>query len=210
MRGWTLLLSSASSCLRSHAFTTSSMMRWPRNLSTTITNPIPSSSSSMRLRLLRQQLKLQHHHHQHHPSSNNANPLQHVFRFLSTTRVHSLSQQPSPNPPNNNNNNNTSNHRNLSNDTTLYYIGSIIVFFVGLSYAAVPLYQILCTQTGIDGTPVTALTNNTTSDPAKMVPVKGARPIRISFDASTSDTMRWQFTPVTRSMHVLPGEYFYK
>jgi cytochrome c oxidase assembly protein Cox11 len=40
---------------------------------------------------------------------------------------------------------------------TVYYVGSVITTFFGLSYLAVPLYKMLCSQTGFDGTPMTAI-----------------------------------------------------
>ena len=79
-----------------------------------------------------------------------------------------------------------------------------MVTFVGMSYAGVPLYDLICTQTGLDGTPVTA--NGTKYNPEDMKAVQGARPVRISFDSSVSDKMKWKFSPVTKDMKVIPGE----
>lgn len=75
--------------------------------------------------------------------------------------------------------------------------------FLGLSYLAVPLYKLLCSQTGIDGTPMTEAGNR--FEPETMVPVANARPIKISFDASLADTMQWKFVPETRQLSVVPG-----
>ncbi|KAI8801670.1 cytochrome c oxidase assembly protein CtaG/Cox11-domain-containing protein [Cladochytrium replicatum] len=88
--------------------------------------------------------------------------------------------------------------------TVVNYTASVIVVFIGLAYAAVPLYKIICTQTGLDGTPLTAAGSK--YDPSTMKPVPGARKLKIKFDASVSDKMRWQFTPVTRQIKVVPGE----
>lgn len=88
------------------------------------------------------------------------------------------------------------------NKSVMFYSASVMITFLGLTYAAVPLYQVLCTNTGLDGTPVTSQT----SDPKKLVPVSGHRPITISFDASVSDSMRWKFHPITRKMSLVPGE----
>jgi cytochrome c oxidase assembly protein subunit 11 len=98
----------------------------------------------------------------------------------------------------------TKTDRKLGNRTFLYYTASVMIGFLGLSYAAVPLYELICTQTGLDGTPVTAPGHK--YKPEDMKPVQGARPVRITFDASVSDKMRWSFAPVTREMHVVPGE----
>ncbi|KAI9001671.1 cytochrome c oxidase assembly protein CtaG/Cox11-domain-containing protein [Gaertneriomyces semiglobifer] len=95
-------------------------------------------------------------------------------------------------------------HRAHSTTTTLYYTASVIVFFIGATYAAVPLYQLICTQTGLDGTPLTAPGHK--FDPESMVPVPNARKIKVRFESSVSDRMRWSFTPVTPEISVVPGE----
>lgn len=88
--------------------------------------------------------------------------------------------------------------------STVYYAGSVIVGFIGMAYAAVPLYKLLCTNTGVDGTPITSLGHK--FDSQSMVPVEGAAPIRIMFDSAVADTMPWRFQPETRQVHVVPGE----
>ena len=86
-----------------------------------------------------------------------------------------------------------------------YYTASVIVLFSGLSYAAVPLYKIVCTQSGLDGTPITDTAGHR-SDPDAMRPVLTAKRLKITFNADVSDSMRWKFAPDTREIHVLPGE----
>lgn len=92
-----------------------------------------------------------------------------------------------------------------------YYTGSVIVLFLTLSYAAVPLYRIVCQQSGFSGAPVTADKNN--FSPEKLIPIDYKRRIRVSFSGNTSTTMPWTFTPQQREVRVLPGETalaFYK
>ncbi|KAI8926624.1 cytochrome c oxidase assembly protein CtaG/Cox11-domain-containing protein [Entophlyctis helioformis] len=88
--------------------------------------------------------------------------------------------------------------------STIYYTASVFVTFVGLAYAAVPIYKMLCTDTGFDGTPLTSLGHK--FEPESMVPVTAARPIKILFDSSLADTMYWKFTPETRQISIVPGE----
>ncbi|KAJ3205141.1 Cytochrome c oxidase assembly protein cox11, mitochondrial [Entophlyctis luteolus] len=90
------------------------------------------------------------------------------------------------------------------NDTQLLYIASVIIGFVGLSYAAVPLYKLICTETGLDGTARNV--SGSKFDPATMKPVVGAKPIRIRFQSSLSDAMKWKFTPQTKEITLVPGE----
>ncbi|VVT50962.1 uncharacterized protein SAPINGB_P002938 [Magnusiomyces paraingens] len=94
--------------------------------------------------------------------------------------------------------------------TAGYYTASVIVLFLTLSYAAVPLYRIVCQQSGFSGAPVSADKN---FSPEKLIPVDYKRRIRVSFSGNTSTTMPWTFTPQQREVRVLPGETalaFYK
>lgn len=68
---------------------------------------------------------------------------------------------------------------------------------VGVSFAAVPLYDLFCRVTGFGGTPRIA-----TTAPAKT----GERRIKISFDANVAPGLPWNFGPETREVEVLVGE----
>ena len=92
----------------------------------------------------------------------------------------------------------------LAIQSTMYYAGSVIVGFVGATYLAVPLYQLLCTQTGLDGTPLTAPGHK--FEPESMVPVTDSSPIKVSFQSSLSDKMKWKFIPEVPAVSVVPGE----
>jgi cytochrome c oxidase assembly protein subunit 11 len=89
------------------------------------------------------------------------------------------------------------------------YIASFAIGFVGLSYAAVPLYQAFCQATGYGGT----IQKATVEKFKTMKPVENARPITIHFNADTSDTMPWEFQPEQNKVKIVPGETalaFYK
>ncbi|KAJ3194812.1 Cytochrome c oxidase assembly protein cox11, mitochondrial, partial [Dinochytrium kinnereticum] len=88
--------------------------------------------------------------------------------------------------------------------SAVYYAGAAMVTFLGLAYAAVPLYQVLCSQTGTDGTPMTSQARK--FDAATMKPVTSSRKLKIQFESSMSDSMKWKFVPQTREISVLPGE----
>lgn len=95
--------------------------------------------------------------------------------------------------------------------TAAYYTASVIILFLTLSYAAVPLYRIVCQQSGFMGSPVSADPSKFSAD--KLVPIDYKRRIRVSFSGNTSTTMPWTFTPQQREVQVLPGETalaFYK
>ncbi|AEY95624.1 FACR106Cp [Eremothecium gossypii FDAG1] len=94
--------------------------------------------------------------------------------------------------------------------TAAYYFASVGVVFLGLAYAAVPLYRLLCARTGFGGTPITDR-RKFTSD--KMVPVDMDKRIRVSFTSEVSQILPWKFVPQQREVYVLPGETalaFYK
>ena len=74
---------------------------------------------------------------------------------------------------------------------------AVVVGMVGLSYAAVPLYDLYCRVTGYGGTPQRADAAPTTiSD----------RVITVRFDTNTDAALPWTFQPEKRSVQVKVGE----
>jgi cytochrome c oxidase assembly protein subunit 11 len=67
----------------------------------------------------------------------------------------------------------------------------------GLSFAAVPLYDLFCRVTGYGGTTQVAATA-----PAQVLD----RTIRVRFDASVAAGMPWQFAPEVREIEIRLGE----
>ncbi|KAE8232466.1 hypothetical protein CF326_g2503 [Tilletia indica] len=102
------------------------------------------------------------------------------------------------------------------NQSLLLYSCAGIVFVLGTTYAAVPLYRVFCSATGFGGTPITAsggVTGDGRFDPSRLVPATldpntsaPTRRIRVTFNADTSDSLPWSFTPVQKEIYVLPGE----
>ncbi|KAL4910109.1 hypothetical protein BDW74DRAFT_144451 [Aspergillus multicolor] len=93
------------------------------------------------------------------------------------------------------------------NASTLYYTISIILGTVALAYGSVPLYKMICQQTGWNGQPV--LTHRAGGDgdtSSRVTPVTDSRRLRITFNGSVSDVLPWKFTPQQREVRVLPGE----
>ena len=88
---------------------------------------------------------------------------------------------------------------------TMYYASSVVVVFIGLSFAAVPLYQLFCSTTGIDGTPK-LLGPGTKFNLSELTTPDHAKPIKIFFDSSTSALLPWKFEAETRMITVKPGE----
>ena len=70
-------------------------------------------------------------------------------------------------------------------------------FMLGMSFAAVPLYDMFCRMTGFGGPPMVA-----ESAPA----IRGERTIRVSFDANVGAGLNWTFEPEVDSVRVQTGE----
>jgi cytochrome c oxidase assembly protein subunit 11 len=90
------------------------------------------------------------------------------------------------------------------------YTSAVIIFFSGLTYAAVPLYRLFCSATGFAGTPQVGVGK---FNPERLVPVEAARRIKVHFNANRSDQLPWAFVPEQKFVTVLPGETslaFYK
>lgn len=90
------------------------------------------------------------------------------------------------------------------------YSSAVIIMAVGASYAAVPLYRMFCAATGFAGTPKVGTGR---FEAERLVPVEGARRIKVHFNADKSEQLPWTFTPQQKFVNVLPGETslaFYK
>lgn len=94
------------------------------------------------------------------------------------------------------------------NRTTMYYGASLIIGTIALSYGSVPLYKMICQQTGWSGQPVKAHESGSSDMlPAeRLKPLQDHRRLRITFNGSVSDILPWKFTPQQREVRVLPGE----
>jgi len=83
------------------------------------------------------------------------------------------------------------------NQRTALYASGIIVGMLGLTAAAVPLYDLFCRVTGFGGT----------TQVAEAAPEAATdRTIRVSFNADRDPGLPWRFQPVQRRMEVKIGE----
>nr|CAG8482820.1 7930_t:CDS:2 [Entrophospora candida] len=97
-----------------------------------------------------------------------------------------------------------SNVRLNRNKSLLMYTASILMFGLGLTYAAVPLYRKFCQTTGFGGTPIILNNNNDNTD--RLIPDKSSKRLKIKFNSDTSMSLPWSFHPQQRELKVLPGE----
>jgi cytochrome c oxidase assembly protein subunit 11 len=80
---------------------------------------------------------------------------------------------------------------------TALWCAALVAAMVGATYAAVPLYRLLCQVTGFDGTPrVASAPSATVLD----------RTIVVRFDANVAPGLGWRFEPVERTATVRIGE----
>ncbi|RVX70954.1 hypothetical protein B0A52_06112 [Exophiala mesophila] len=99
----------------------------------------------------------------------------------------------------------TLNNTDRRSNGKLFYGLSLGIGVVAVSYASVPLYKMICQQTGWGGQPVKA--HDSGGDPTvRLKPVEDHRRLRITFHGSVSDVLDWKFTPQQREVRVLPGE----
>ena len=84
-----------------------------------------------------------------------------------------------------------------ANTRTLVYLSSLGVFMVGLSFAAVPLYDWFCRVTGYGGTTAVADGGSDTVLDQE---------VTVRFAAATERDMPWEFKPVVTNMKIKIGE----
>lgn len=88
--------------------------------------------------------------------------------------------------------------RNPQTERTALQLVGVVIFMGGLAWASVPLYDWFCRVTGFGGTPLVA-DENTSEEILDQT-------ITIRFDANTSGTMAWDFTPEVRTTEIRIGE----
>lgn len=84
-----------------------------------------------------------------------------------------------------------------SHRRTAIVLSSIVVGMIGMSYAAVPLYQLFCQTTGYGGTPKIA-----ERAPDKILD----RTIKVRLDANVAKDLPWKFEPKQNEFTVRLGE----
>ena len=78
-------------------------------------------------------------------------------------------------------------------------LAGIFCLMLGLSFAAVPLYDLFCRVTGFGGT----TQNASTKDIPKIVVNQD---YKMRFDTNINSTLDWKFTPEMKTLELKPGE----
>ena len=85
----------------------------------------------------------------------------------------------------------------LGNGAIVALCCAFVIGMVGMSYAAVPLYEMFCKVTGYGGT---------TQRVEQASDVILDKKIKVTFDANVSNGLNWDFKPVQRSIDPQIGE----
>ena len=83
------------------------------------------------------------------------------------------------------------------NNRTAVLAFTVVAGMLGLPFAFVPLYTLLCQVTGLGGTPIIVDTNAT---------VIANQSIKVRFDANVHPDLPWHFKPAERQVTMLLGE----
>jgi cytochrome c oxidase assembly protein subunit 11 len=87
--------------------------------------------------------------------------------------------------------------RGRNNGMLAVVLGGVFVGMIGMTYASVPLYRMICQVTGYGGT----VRRATTAEAGTILD----RTINVRFDANTSETLPWSFHPLQREITVKIG-----
>jgi cytochrome c oxidase assembly protein subunit 11 len=91
-------------------------------------------------------------------------------------------------------------NRNKSNAKTAFKLAGITVLMFGFGFALVPLYDVFCEVTGLNG--------KTADGPVEVrkVEVDKSRTVNVQFIANLNNNAPWKFKPEVFEMKVHPGE----
>lgn len=87
----------------------------------------------------------------------------------------------------------------LSSTRLVFRLGLVVVAMFGFGYLMVPIYDVFCDITGLNGK---------TSDEVAVAPVivDTSRTITVDFDSTLNESMQWDFKPEVRKLQLHPGE----
>uniref|UniRef100_A0A914N1T8 Cytochrome c oxidase assembly protein COX11, mitochondrial n=1 Tax=Meloidogyne incognita TaxID=6306 RepID=A0A914N1T8_MELIC len=89
-----------------------------------------------------------------------------------------------------------------SDSTAIYYISGIAIIMLGLSFAFIPFFRILCETTSFNGVAQIARNLNKIATMEKVDDCL----IRVQFNADVPSSMQWKFKPLQDEIYVSPGE----
>ena len=87
------------------------------------------------------------------------------------------------------------------NRRTLLRLGVVAIAMFGFGYALVPLYDLICDITGLNGK-----TGRVDAANVQAAEVDQSRWITVEFTGHTTSGLPWEFRPLQKKMRVHPGE----
>jgi cytochrome c oxidase assembly protein subunit 11 len=85
------------------------------------------------------------------------------------------------------------------NNKLMARLGAVIVLMFGFGFALVPLYDVFCDITGLNG-------RNVTRAQSSSRVIDSSRTVRLQFTTAVASDMPWRFEPMTKYVDVHPGE----
>jgi len=89
-----------------------------------------------------------------------------------------------------------------NNAKTIRWMVLLVVGMFGFGFAMVPLYDLLCSVTGLNG----STTGRVQEASLVANKIDYTRTITIQFDSTTNADLPWDFYPMTKNIKVHPGE----
>jgi cytochrome c oxidase assembly protein subunit 11 len=90
-----------------------------------------------------------------------------------------------------------------ANTRLLVKLVFVVVAMFGFGFAMIPLYNVLCDITGINGK-----TGILTADQAAQLNTDENRTVTVEFVANLNQNLNWEFRPNVRKMQVHPGKVY--
>jgi len=89
---------------------------------------------------------------------------------------------------------------------TIWMLAGLGIAFFGIGFAMVPLYNLICSVSGING--IASSSGRVTLEEALQSSVDYDREIIVEFDATLNEELPWEFRPLVRKMKVHPGKAY--
>ena len=88
-----------------------------------------------------------------------------------------------------------------ANNRVVRRLGLVVLAMFGFGFALVPLYDIFCEVTGLNGK-----TGRIAAGEAQVLQVDTSREVTVEFVASVNSDLPWEIRPMVRRVKVHPGE----
>jgi cytochrome c oxidase assembly protein subunit 11 len=88
-----------------------------------------------------------------------------------------------------------------ANSRVVRRLGLVVLLMFGFGFALVPLYDVFCEVTGLNGK-----TGRIAAGEAQGLQVDTTREVRVEFVASVNSGLPWEIKPLVRQVTVHPGE----